>query len=104
MTTRSLIKKIAEIAMYGRLPYGIMKHLPQGFDFYFDLKKYRSDYYPKIVFDVGANTGQTVKKWNKFFPKAEYYCFEPVDATMATLKQNTANSKNIHYRLCALGA
>jgi FkbM family methyltransferase len=104
MHTRSLIKKTAEVIMYGNLPYGIVKHIPQGLEFYIDLRKYKSDFYPKIIFDVGANTGQTVLKWNKFFPKAEYYCFEPVNSTMLALKNNTAKYKNIHYYQCALGA
>lgn len=104
MTTRKLIKKTAEAIMYGKLPFGIMKHVPHGFEFYFDLRKFQSGYHPKVVFDVGANTGQTVQKWNKFFPKAEYYCFEPVGSTMITLKKNTAKFKNIHYYQCALGA
>ena len=104
MSTRSLIKKTAESIMYGKFPYSIMKHVPQGFEFYFDLRKYRSDYHPKVVFDVGANTGQTVIKWNRFFPKAKYYCFEPVSGTMETLKKNTAGLKNIQYCQYALGA
>ena len=103
MSTRKLIKQTAETIMYGNFPYSIMKHVPQGFEFYFDLRKYQPDYRPKVVFDVGANTGQTVIKWNKFFPKAEYYCFEPVSATMVALKKNTARFKNIHYYQCALG-
>jgi len=104
MTTRTLIKKTAEFMMYGRLPYGIMKNVPQGFEFYFDLRKFQHDYNPRVVFDVGANTGQTVLKWNKFFPKAEYYCFEPVGSTMITLKRNTEKLKNVRYFQCALGA
>jgi FkbM family methyltransferase len=104
MLTRNIIKKTAETLMYGRFPYGLMRHVPQGFEFYFDLKKYRHDYSPKVVFDVGANTGQTVIKWNKFFPKAQYYCFEPVAATMSVLKRNTYKLKNIQYFQCALGA
>jgi FkbM family methyltransferase len=89
--------------MYGSFPYSVMKHVPQGFDFYFDLRKFRSDYRPKVVFDVGANIGQTVTKWNKYFPNVEYHCFEPVSSTMAELKQNTARLSNIHYHQCALG-
>ena len=104
MSARSIIKKTAERIMYGGFPYGIMKHVPQGFEFYFDLRKYKPDYYPKVVFDVGANTGQTVLKWNRFFPKSKYHCFEPVSSTMAALKQNTSKLKNVLYHQCALGA
>jgi len=104
MSTRNIIKKTAKAIMYGKFPYNIMKHVPQGFEFYFDLRKYQSRYNPKIIFDVGANTGQTVSKWNKLFPKAEYYCFEPVSSTIAELKQNTSKFKNIHYYQYALGS
>jgi len=104
MSTRNIIKKTAEALMYGKFPYSIMRHVPQGFEFFFDLKKFKQRYHPKVVFDVGANTGQTVLKWNKFFPKAEYHCFEPVSCTMSILKSKTARLKNIHYHQCALGA
>ena len=104
MSTRSIIKKTAETIMYGGFPYSIMKHVPQGFEFYFDLRKYQPDYYPKVVFDVGANMGQTVLKWNRFFPNATYHCFEPVAQTMDILKQNTAKLKNVQYHQYALGA
>lgn len=104
MTTRSMIKRTAQAIMYGRFPYKIMKHVPQGFEFYFDLRKYQTKYNPKVIFDVGANTGQTVGKWNKLFPTAEYYCFEPVSSTMAELKRTTGKFNNIHYYQCALGA
>jgi FkbM family methyltransferase len=102
--TRDMIKNIAEGVMYNIVPYGIMKYVPQGFDLFYDLKKIHPDYYPSVVFDVGANIGQTVLKWNKFFPKATYHCFEPVKGTFDTLKRNTTSLTNVTYHHCALGA
>jgi len=102
--TRKLIKKTAEALMYRNFLLGITKHVPQGFEFYFDLRKLQLGYNPKIVFDVGANIGQTAIKWHKFFPEAQYHCFEPVGTTMAALKENTSRFNNILYYQCALGA
>ena len=31
----------------------------------------------RLIFDVGANTGQTVRVYRKLFPDARIYCFEP---------------------------
>jgi hypothetical protein len=35
MSTRNIIKKTAEALMYGKFPYSIMRHVPQGFEFLF---------------------------------------------------------------------
>jgi FkbM family methyltransferase len=63
-------------------------HLPVGADLFVDLQdKIR---YPSLnlLFDVGANTGQT-RDWFRFYlPKATIYCFEPVRSTFEQLKAN----------------
>lgn len=99
-----LIRSVAEGVMYNMVPYSILKHVPQGFDLFYDLKKIHPDYHPSVVFDVGANVGQTVLKWIKFFPKSSYHCFEPVKGTFETLKKNTDGNKNITLHHCALGS
>lgn len=104
MRTREIIKKTAEGVMYNMVPYSILRHVPQGFDLFYDLKKLNPNYYPGVVFDVGANIGQTVTKWNKFFPKTSYHCFEPVQGTMQQLQKNTSGLRNVTYHHCALGA
>lgn len=104
MIAHDMIRNIAEGVMYNMVPYGILKHVPQGFDLFYDLKKIHPDYCPQTVFDVGANVGQTVLKWNKFFPKTTYHCFEPVKSTFEILRQNTSQLSNVVYHNCALGA
>ena len=44
----------------------------------------------KLVFDIGANTGQTAKQPSLSFPGAEIYCFEPVISTFESLKIEAA--------------
>ena len=43
-----------------------------------------------IVFDVGANIGQTTREMREAFPQATIYAFEPVPDTYRLLLENTA--------------
>jgi FkbM family methyltransferase len=103
MNTHDLIKNTTENIMYNFVPFNILKHVPQGIDLFYDLRKLNPRYFPSVVFDVGANIGQTVLKWNKFFPQATYHCFEPVTSTMRLLKNNTRKLNNVTYHPFALG-
>lgn len=57
-----------------------------------DLKFYSKNYDMNVViFDIGANTGQTARKLRKFFPNAEVFSFEPSKDTYSILRKNTGN-------------
>ncbi len=80
MVVRQQIKKVLiGAAMAGRvLPFGshllpeIKRRLP----------KFRVD----LIFDIGANGGQTIKEYRPWFPKATIVCFEPDPTTYDRLK------------------
>lgn len=55
------------------------------------------------VFDVGANTGQTVDWIRGFLPEATIYCFEPVEDTFKKLKTNVASDKKVRIEQLAFG-
>lgn len=57
-----------------------------------------------IVFDVGANIGQSVQKFRGGFPDCKIYSFEPSPKTFETLQQNTCNFENVSLWNCALGS
>ena len=40
-----------------------------------------------VIFDVGANVGQTVESFLNIWPKAEIHCFEPMEKAFADLAQ-----------------
>jgi len=40
-----------------------------------------------VIFDVGANVGQTVESFLNIWPKAEIHCFEPMEKAFADLKK-----------------
>ena len=65
-----------------------------------------SKYYNKknnklIIFDVGANTGQSIKRFNNEFNLKEIHCFEPNVPAFEKLKK--IKSKNIFLNNLALG-
>ena len=56
-----------------------------------------------VVFDIGANIGQTAFKLIDRFPSAEIYCFEPVPSTFKRLSLNLSKYPQIRCVNFALG-
>jgi len=56
----------------------------------------------KIIFDVGANFGDTVLQYHNLFPGAAIYAFEPFPSTYEAMVQKTKHIDKLHPNLCAL--
>jgi FkbM family methyltransferase len=79
------------------------KYLPTGTNLFLDLDDLnKSDF--KVVFDVGANIGQTAINYAINFPKAQIFSFEPIKASYNKLRENTFGLNNIKCFNIALGA
>jgi FkbM family methyltransferase len=81
--------------------YKLMPFIPNGRILPLDLK--RANFYPKVIFDVGANIGQTANYFIDHFPDSNIYCFEPVEETYRKLTSNISNNK-IHTFNQGLGS
>jgi FkbM family methyltransferase len=81
--------------------YKLTPYIPNGRILPLDLK--RANFYPKVIFDVGANIGQTANYFIDHFPDSNIYCFEPVKATYQELISNISN-KNIYTFNQGLGS
>lgn len=57
-----------------------------------------------VVFDVGANEGQTVRKFRQVFPTCTVYSFEPSPTTFATLQANSRHFADVHVWNCGMGS
>lgn len=57
-----------------------------------------------VIFDVGAHIGQTAVKYNKLFPAARIYSFEPFKASFEMLQVNVKSRPEITPVNLALGA
>jgi FkbM family methyltransferase len=80
-----------------------LKYYPKGRNHLYDIliEEKRNDNF--IIFDVGANIGQTAKFYNSLLSKPQIYSFEPVLSTFNKLKVNIKES-NISCFNYALGA
>jgi FkbM family methyltransferase len=57
-----------------------------------------------VIFDVGANAGQTAARLRRAFPSAAIHCFEPVHATFDELQTAAADDPKVFCHRLALGA
>jgi FkbM family methyltransferase len=99
MTMKERIKSLVE----GLAGIRIYRALPRGIDLFDDIKNYLPNLRVNIIFDVGANIGQSAKTYLKKYHAASIYCFEPVDATFRQLQKNLRGHNNIQSFKLALG-
>lgn len=74
-----------------------------GFDAYDDMRKLVAGDRP-VVFDVGANRGQTIERVRATFAHPIIHAFEPGRDTFAELQRRTAGTPDLHLNNAALGA
>lgn len=68
-----------------------------------DMAKYVQSDQP-VIFDVGANIGQSIASFQTEFPRATVHSFEPSPQTFEKLRQNTKNNNNVKLWNIALGS
>jgi FkbM family methyltransferase len=93
---RQLVEHLANVHIY--------RVLPRGIDVAYDIAIFFPMYRIDIVFDVGANVGQSAKCYLGCFPRSHIYCFEPVRDTFRQLQDNLKGNNRIHCVQLALGS
>lgn len=68
-----------------------------------DIQKCLHNDHP-LIFDVGANEGQSIKEYRSKFPTCTIHSFEPSPTTFEKLKKYAIGFKDVHLRNCALGS
>ena len=84
--------------------FPLTRYFPSGVSWLFDVQRFMVLILLGVVFDAGANTGQTVQDILRHAPKAEIYTFEPASNTFQILSEKFDNLKNVHCFNVALGA
>ena len=69
-----------------------------------DMKRFVGANARPMILDVGANTGQTVKRFRKAFPSSIIHSFEPSQRIFDQLKTNIADRKEVFAWNVALGS
>ncbi|VBB43580.1 Methyltransferase FkbM family [uncultured Desulfatiglans sp.] len=92
MRWKSKVRKLAE-RLTGTHIYRV---LPRGIDFASDIAYALPMYRANVVFDVGANIGQSAKIFLEKFPTSHIFCFEPVTDTYHLLQHAMQNNKRVN--------
>lgn len=77
-------------------------YLPKGTDAFESLRAHWPQWRPRVIFDVGANEGQSIDRLLPLFPTATIYSFEPVPATFEKLQSRMCSNANVRCHALAL--
>jgi FkbM family methyltransferase len=69
-----------------------------------DMKRFLPEGMRALILDVGANTGQSVKRYRKAFPSSIIHSFEPSQRIFDQLKTNVAGQDGVFAWNCAVGS
>ncbi|TDP00887.1 FkbM family methyltransferase [Flavobacterium sp. 245] len=61
------------------------------------------NYYPKTIYDIGANTGTWTEECLRYFPSATYYLFEPQINLKEDIDSRFKNLENVHLFSVGVG-
>lgn len=89
-----------------RIGYDIARYSPAmpGRNPFIDMSHYVNINDPLLIFDVGANVGQSVLTLKEKFPASTVYSFEPSPTTFKTLEQNVNHLNKVKLWNCGLGS
>lgn len=81
-----------------------LRGMPFGVEWWDDLRFFPDGREIRVVFDVGANRGQTAASVLEHFPGAEVFSFEPVETTFAHLAEFAGRDPRVKAFRLAMGA
>jgi FkbM family methyltransferase len=84
--------------------FPLTRYFPRGKSWLYDAQRFAGHRNLNVVFDVGANIGQTTEAVLQYLPKARIYCFEPVSTTFNALVAHHGAKENVSCIRQALGA
>ncbi len=84
--------------------FPLTRYFPRGVFWVFDIQRFLGTRSLGVLFDVGANTGQTLTALLRHAPNAKIYSFEPALETFRVLEGNFRGRENTRLRNIAIGA
>ncbi len=93
---RNIVKSITGTHVY--------RTLPRGVDVAEDIARSLPLQQMEVVFDVGANVGQSAELFALMFPRAVIHCFEPVKETFQILARSQKRRQRVSCHQMALAA
>ena len=87
-----------------RTGYDLVPVKEMGVNPFRDMKYFLNGQKSPIILDVGANSGQTAKKFRRMFPDSTIHSFEPSPTTYEKLNARCAKFFNVKTWNCGVGA
>lgn len=84
--------------------FPLTRYVPPGRSWLYDIQRTNGTRSAGVIFDVGANSGQTAWGLVRYFPQAEIFCFEPVESSYEALVSAYARYPNLTCVRSALGS
>jgi FkbM family methyltransferase len=78
-----------------------LSNVPFGVDAFDDVASLAGEV--SVVFDVGANEGQTIERVRRVLPQTRIFSFEPVPSTFAKLSANVGGLRGVECVQSAVG-
>jgi len=97
---KAAIKYIIEKNGY---KYFKKEFMPFGLSIWEDMERLRPGCIKNVLFDVGANVGQTYLQMRQQFSGSTIYCFEPSKQSYEVLQKTTCLDKNVKTFHAAVG-
>lgn len=98
--SRRLWKRFARVAGFSPVAYSRRRATPTG-----AMRTFIRDDEEAVIFDVGANVGQSIRAFRAAFPRATIHSFEPSPAVFADrLRPRYGGVPGIHLWNLAVGA
>lgn len=89
------LRDLANLAVRPLLKSELRK-VQRGSDLWRDVHSFSSKDQTRVLFDIGANFGQSAGHFLELFPAAEIYSFEPAPGSFAKLEAFAAGKPRIH--------
>lgn len=84
--------------------FPLIRYYPRGDSWLYDAQRFADTRDFRVVFDVGANIGQTAWDLTRYCKSASIYCFEPVSNSFDKLSNSYGKHKNVTCIKKALGS
>jgi FkbM family methyltransferase len=95
---KELVRSLIRLMGYDIRKIGI------GQDAYLDIRRIIGSDPSPVLFDVGANIGQTINRLQELFPFATIHAFEPGQAAFNRLLETYSKIPRVHLNNLALGS
>jgi len=102
--TNMAIKRALKNILESLTGIHIFRELPRGISVVHDIARQFLGYRFNIIFDVGANVGQSAFVYLSSYPSSTIYCFEPIAETYNNLRIKMKGKSQVNCFMLALGS